>query len=344
MFKTIGIIGARGMVGSELLKLWADYKDLPRPILLSTRPRHTSKLPFKGSSLTVLGFKDALDKRLRFDMLLSLAETDWSKRYLPLFFESAGMILDESAAYRMTSDVPLIIPEINGALLQQHPLRLIASPNCTTVNLAMALAPLAKLYTLRKVIVASYQSISGAGRSAHDDHLVATKKADVTKPLGMAPADARVLTGNLIPMIGTLGRDGFSEEETKVIQETRKILDLPDLAVSATCVRVPVARSHSLAVWVETLEMTDIKAIRESFRAFPGIELKEPYCTPRQAAYHHTLYVGRLRQDPLFDHGLSFWVTGDNLLKGAALNVLQIMLLLGKAAKQDIGGKRILSG
>lgn len=202
-----------------------------------------------------------------------------------------------------------------------------ASPNCTTVVLAMAVAPLAKFSPLVRIIAASYQAASGAGRAGIEALNQENRSLTNGKPKksGVFP---RPLAGNLFPQIGAFGEDGFSEEESKVIQETRKILNRLDLPISATCVRVPVVRGHSLAVWVE-LERSAVNIDLPSYyKEFPGVILSSSYPTPLDMAGKTGVAVGRLKPDPALKHGVSLWACGDNLIKGAAENVVEIAELL----------------
>ncbi|MBI2070713.1 MAG: aspartate-semialdehyde dehydrogenase [Elusimicrobia bacterium] len=319
----LGIIGPRGLVGEELLALLAKKRWATDLTLISTDPKGTGRVRFRNGSLPVRGFSDFLNnKRREFDCLISLAETDWSRGHLKKFFGTSAVIIDESAAFRLNPDVPLIVPEINGNNIKGNPPKLIASPNCTTVVLVMALAPLAK-YGLRRVVAASYQAASGAGRRARDGFLQEAKTMGNgrIKTSGFFP---RPLAGNVIPQIGSFTESGFTEEEDKVIAETRKILGLADLPLSATCVRVPVLRGHSLAVWAELEKPLPQGALTDCYNGFPGVAVSGSYPTPVETAGQLGVAVGRLRRDPVWPNGLSLWCSGDNLLKGAAENVLGI--------------------
>lgn len=323
----IGILGPRGLVGEELLKFLTKKRWSENLTLISTQAKASGKIPFQGRQLALVGFSNILAKQEPFDLLISLAETDWSKQNLKKFFGMGRWIIDESSAFRLSPDVPLIIPEINGSLLNENPPKLMASPNCTTVVLAMAVAPLAKFSPLVRIIAASYQAASGAGRAGIEALNQENRSLTNGKPKksGVFP---RPLAGNLFPQIGAFGEDGFSEEESKVIQETRKILNRLDLPISATCVRVPVVRGHSLAVWVE-LERSAVNIDLPSYyKEFPGVILSSSYPTPLDMAGKTGVAVGRLKPDPALKHGVSLWACGDNLIKGAAENVVEIAELL----------------
>lgn len=333
----LGVIGARGLVGEEFLKLLAPFQAIQKPTFISTKAQGQGRLIFRNRSWRVFGFKEILAKKIPFDLIVSLAETDWALKHLNRFAEQTSCIIDESAAFRNEPNVPLLVPEINGRLLAQKNL-LIASPNCTTVNLVLALAPIHGISRLRRVIMASYQSASGAGREAllHfvDEARRTTwlngRKTQNRAAAGAHPGFGRILAGNVIAQIGAFDAQGWTQEEKKVALETKKILNCPDLTVSAICVRVPVLRAHCLAVWVETEKPVAIETLKKRYRHFPGTQWQKEPPTPLTASGKEPVFVGRLRRDPAFNCGLSFWVCGDNLLKGAALNVFQIMQLVLK--------------
>ncbi len=325
----LGILGPRGLVGEELLKLLETKKWANDVTLISTQTKVKGSVRFKGKTLALHSLDRIIKKKTHFDLVLSLAEPAWAKGNLKKVFSLTKFLVDESSAFRLNPDVPLIIPEINGNSLSGVPPKLIASPNCTTSVLAMAIYPVSRLSPLKRVIVASYQAASGGGRAAKDAFLKETKYFATH---GIPPKKSEVfpqpLVGNVFPYIGELNASGFTEEEDKVIRETRKILGTLDLEISATCVRVPVVRSHSLAIWIETEKSLSLENLRQIYKKSPGIILKEPYPTPQDASGKLQVFVGRLRNDPVFINGISLWASGDNLIKGAALNVLQIAELL----------------
>ena len=324
----IGLVGPRGLVGEEFLKLSKKKRWAKNLSLISTQPKAAQKMLCQGRLLPIAGYADVATRRERFDLLISLAEPDWSKQNLKKFFGLASWIIDESSAFRQSPDVPLIVPEINGDLLGANPPKLIASPNCTTVVLAMAVAPLTKFSPLVRILAASYQAASGAGRVAtqgFQEELRALANGKIKK----SGAFPHPLAGNLFPQIGAFGEDGFSDEETKVIKETRKIFNRLDLPISATCVRVPVFRGHSMAVWVELEKSIYNIDLNSFYKDFAGISLfQNSYPTPLSVTGKTGVAVGRLRPDPCLKNGVSLWASGDNLIKGAAENVLGIAELL----------------
>lgn len=236
------------------------------------------------------------------------------------------LVIDKSSVYRMDPEVPLVIPEINPEGLRNHK-GIIANPNCSTAVTLMALWPLHRRFGLKRYIAATYQSVSGTGAEA-----VRELEDQVRSHVQGSPMEHRVypyqIAFNVIPQVDSFGPDGYTGEETKMMQESRKILGLPNLPVSTTCVRVPVVRAHSIAVNAEFERPVDVDAAREAIRAFPGAELVDDpsdrrYPTPLDFSRVVRCGVGRIRRDAALGNGLAFWVSGDNLWKGAALNAIQ---------------------
>lgn len=237
-------------------------------------------------------------------------------------------MIDNSSCFRMDPDVPLVVPEVNGEDAFNAPRRIIANPNCTTIQMVVALKPINDLSEISSVHVATYQAASGAGASAMDElvkqyaELAEGKKPTVEK-------FAYQLAYNLIPHIDVFQDNGYTKEEMKMFNETRKIMHAPDIRVSAMCVRVPVMRAHSEAIWVETARPVSVDEARAAFAAAEGVVvLDDPaskvYPMPLDVAGKDPVYVGRIRKDLANDRGLSFWVVGDQIKKGAALNAVQI--------------------
>jgi aspartate-semialdehyde dehydrogenase len=230
----------------------------------------------------------------------------------------------------MDPDVPLIVPEVNGQALQGvHKRGIIANPNCSTIQMVVALKPLHDLATIRRVVVATYQSVSGAGKDAMDELFEQTRGVYVNEPAEKYRKKfTKQIAFNVIPHIDVFMDDGYTKEEWKMAAETRKILD-PDIKVSATCVRVPVFIGHAEAISVEFARPISEEAARAALRQAPGVSLidyraDEGYVTPAESAGEDAVYVSRLRRDPTVEHGLTFWCVADNLRKGAALNAVQI--------------------
>jgi len=245
-----------------------------------------------------------------------------SRIVTPLLLACGCVVIDLSSAYRLSPEVPLVIPEINSREIFQHQ-GIIANPNCTTTILLMAIYPIYRAAGLKRLFVASYQSVSGAGSKATRQLNCEYERLFLEDSEKVYPEG---ILFNLIPVIGELDEEGFSEEERKVKLETKKILGLPDLEVRATCVRVPVWYSHGLAVTVETEHPVPLNELKASYAGFPGVRLMEKYVTPQQAWRKNEVFVSRLRQESPTE--FSLWAIGDNLRKGAGWNALQIAELL----------------
>ena len=282
------------------------------------------------------------------DIAFFSAGGDVSRRFAPVARKSGAVVIDNSSVFRMDPDVPLVIPEINGSDVQQHR-GLIANPNCTTAVALMALYPLHRTFHVRRIFAASYQAVSGAGARAIEE-LRRQTEACSRRPAGDDTAShsserfresgdeaatifPHPIAFNVLPHIDVFLEDGYTREERKMENEARKIMHHPDLRASATCVRVPVYRAHSVAVSAEFERPVSVEQAREVLAKAPGLELvDEPrankYPMPLNAAGKDNCQVGRVRRDCAFDNGLAFWVSGDQLLKGAALNAVQIAELL----------------
>ena len=241
-------------------------------------------------------------------------------------------MIDNSSAFRMDDDVPLVVPEVNGADALDAPRRIIANPNCTTIQMVVALAPIDRISKIKRVRVATYQAASGAGASAMDE--LVSQHADIAA--GREPKVEKFvsqLAYNVIPHIDVFQDNDYTKEEMKMLFETRKIMHSPEISVSATCVRVPVLRAHSEAIWVETERPVSVAEAREAFALAEGVVLvddpaSKSYPMPLQAAGTDPVYVGRIRRDISDDCGLTFWTVSDQIRKGAALNAVQIAAYL----------------
>jgi aspartate-semialdehyde dehydrogenase len=328
----IAILGATGAVGAEMVSILAS-SDLPiaEVVPLASARSAGTEVMFRGAPLVVhevgAGHFDAVD------FALFSAGAERSRQWAPVAVRAGATVIDNSSAFRMQADVPLVVPEVNPHALESHP-GLIANPNCSTIQMVVPLRCLRDLYGLRRVIVATYQSVSGAGNRSMQELLVASRAVldGTDEP---RQVHTRGIAFDCIPEIDVFDAQGWTREEIKMREETRKILELPDLAVSATCVRVPVMRCHSEAVWVQTEKPVDLDHLRAAFGAQQGIEVgstPDAYRTARQLAGRDSISVGRLRQDPDDPTAVSFWVVSDNLRKGAALNAVQILQGLCSAA------------
>jgi len=326
----IAIVGASGAVGQEFLRvLEKSSMEIDELRLFGSSRSAGTTYTFRGSSTEAvreLGTDNDAFNGL--DFAFVSAGADVSRKYAELITSGGAVMIDNSSAFRMDTDVPLVVPEVNGDDALDTPRRIIANPNCTTIQLVVALAPIHRLSTIRRVHVATYQAASGAGASGMDE--LARQTADIAAG---RPAEAKKfvaqLACNLIPHIDTFTDNGYTREEMKMYNETKKLMHAPALNVSATCVRVPVMRAHSEAVWVETERPVSVDEARKAFTSARGIVLIDRheasgYPMPLNASGTDPVYVGRIRADLANHNGLSFWCVSDQVRKGAALNAVQI--------------------
>lgn len=331
MAKHVAIMGVTGAVGTELLRL-LDERNFPLASLklLASKRSAGKKILFKGNELTVEELTHDSFKGI--DIVLSAAGGAVSAEYAPSAVKAGAVYIDNSSNFRMDPEVPLIIPEINPQTLAQHK-GIIANPNCTTAIAAVALWPLHKAFGLKKVFVSTYQSASGAGAEGMAELEQELRNWSAGKPIGNK-VFAHPLPFNVIPHIDVFTDNGYTKEEMKVTWETRKIFGLPNLPISCTAVRVPTLRAHSESIVIETERPISADEARKVLAAAPGIKLVDDpankvYPMPINASMKWDVEVGRVRQNIVYgEHGLEFFVSGDQILKGAALNTLQIAELL----------------
>ena len=325
------IAGATGAVGNELLNLLA-ARDFPLASLrLLASPRSAGKtLSFRGEDLPV---EVLSNETLRgADIAFFSAGGSRSKEFAPVAAEMGSVVIDNSSAFRMTNGVPLVIPEVNGGDALTHR-GIIANPNCSTIILLMVLAPLHRLSPLRRVVVSTYQAASGAGAQAIIE-LESQSRAVLENGPIVKNVFPHQIAFNLFSHNTPIGANGYNEEEMKMVNETRKILHEPDFALSATCVRVPVSRAHSESVNIEfAASRPPLADIREALRNFPGVRVIDDrennvFPMPIDASHQNEVFVGRLRDDISCPKALDLFVSGDQILKGAALNAVQIAELL----------------
>ena len=322
---TVGIVGATGAVGQELLRLLAQRKFPVGTLRLFASARSAGKtVEFAGKKITIEEARPGVFGDI--DVAFFAAGGPVTRALAPDAVKAGCLVIDKSSALRMDPNVPLVIPEINPEALRTHQ-GIIANPNCSTAVTLMGLWPLHQTFGLKRYFCSTYQSVSGTGAEA-----VRELESQVQAHVAGQPITPKVyryqIAFNVIPQVDTFGPDGYTGEETKMMLESRKIMGLPQLRVSATCVRVPVVRAHSIAVQAEFERPVSVATARAAIAAFPGAQLvDEPaegkYPTPLDFAEKVKCGVGRIRIDTALDNGLSFWVTGDNLWKGAALNALQ---------------------
>ncbi|GBD92655.1 aspartate-semialdehyde dehydrogenase [bacterium BMS3Abin05] len=319
----IGIVGASGLVGRTLLKVIEERQFPNRELRLFASEQSEGKsLEFGGKSFTLQ--KLSLQAFEGLDIVFFVSTNQVSLDWAPAAVAKGALIIDNSKAYRMNPDVPLVVPEINGDQIFPHP-GIIANPNCSTVQTVMALFPLAKRYGLKRVVVTTFQSVSGSGKQAVEQ-LRAERKGELNTGSNVYP---HPIFNNCLPHIGNFLENGCTDEEIKMVNESRKILDLPDLPITATTVRVPVEYSHSVSLNVELEANFNIEDVRNLYRHTAGIILKDApaqniYPLPRDAMGRDDVFIGRLRRDESVPFGLNMWVVADNLRKGAATNALQI--------------------
>jgi len=322
----VAVVGATGLVGSEMLKILAQRKFPVGKVRVFASERSVGKqVAFNGDSLRLERIDDASFKDVQIAMFA--AGADISLMYGPIAAESGALVIDKSSAWRMKANVPLVVPEVNPNDIRDNE-GIIASPNCTTIPLTMVLEPLRQKVGVERVIVSTYQAASGAGRALSDE-LDDQTEAIVNKKKPEVNATSHQLAYNVIPGGWKPQQYGYNEEEMKLVNETRKILHDLDLKIAATCVRVPVQIGHSESVIIETkeaIEPEDVRALLERARGVvveddPGNRI---YPTPLHVAGRDEVYVGRIRKDMSSDRGIALWIVSDNLRKGAALNAVQI--------------------
>ena len=314
------------MVGHELLRVLAQ-RDFPseRITALASERSKGLTVQYNGGSITVEPINEKAFKGV--DVALFVASGDIALMYGPLAAESGALVIDNSSAWRMKANVPLVVPEVNGDDIRDNE-GIIANPNCCAIPLAMILNPLRNAAGLERVLVSTYQSASGAGRALVDELEEQTKAiAGGVEP--QVSAYPYQLAYNVVPGGWRAEADGYNEEEVKIVNETRKILHMPELRIIATCVRVPVPVGHGESVFLETTEKITADEARTLFATAPGVIVEDDphaklYPTPHQVAGKDEVYVGRIRNDPSVANGLALWIVSDNLRKGAALNAVQI--------------------
>ena len=325
----VAIVGATGAVGQEFLAVLAQRQFPVRSLRLLASARSAgSRLRWQDTDLPV----EALDRNAfrGIDLALFSAGASVSREAAPWAVAAGALVVDNSSAFRMAPEVPLVVPEVNAQAAAAHA-GIIANPNCSTILLCVALAPLHQAFGLRQVVVATYQAASGAGARAMDELVTGTRAAldGRTLPPRHLP---QALAFNLFPQVDVFQDNGYTREEDKMLHETRKILALPDLPVEATCVRVPVLRCHSESVTVGLARPATPEAAAAVLAQAPGVEVVDqrlapggaPYPMPVTSTGRDAVAVGRLRASRVFTPGLSFWLVGDQLRKGAALNAVQI--------------------
>jgi len=333
----VAIVGASGAVGQEFLRVLSERNFPLSELILFGSSRSAGNIyEYKGKKITVKELKHGDDFK-GIDIVFTSAGAGTSKEFAEDITKFGAVMIDNSSAFRMDDDIPLVVPEVNAADAKNRPRGIIANPNCTTIQMVVALKPIEELSHIKRVHVSTYQAASGAGAAAMDEliaqHKQITKGEEVT-----VEKFAYQLAYNLIPQVDVFTDNGYTKEEMKMFHETRKIMH-SDIAVSATCVRVPALRAHSESVWVETERPISVEEVRAAFEKADGVEVidnpsEKKYPMPLFLSGKDPVHVGRIRKDLANENGLTFWCVSDQIKKGAALNAVQIAEYL--IAEKDI--------
>lgn len=326
----VAIVGASGAVGQEFMKVLAERRfPIDRLSLFGSKRSAGRKYIFNGKEITVGELtRESAPEFADVDIVFASAGAGTSREYAGVITSGGALMIDNSSAFRMDDDVPLVVPEVNGDDAFTTPRNIIANPNCTTIQMVVALKPIDDISKIRRVRVATYQAASGAGAAAMDElvgqhtDIAAGREVKVEKFVHQ-------LAFNVIPHVDVFTDNGYTKEEMKMFNETRKIMHSPDIRVSATCVRVPVLRAHSEATWIETEQPVGVERAIEAWSKAEGVVVVDRreangYPMPLDIAGKDEVYVGRVREDLADPCGLSFWTVSDQIKKGAALNAVQI--------------------
>jgi aspartate-semialdehyde dehydrogenase len=323
----VAIVGASGAVGQEFLRVLAERNfPITELVLFGSSRSAGSVYEFGGKQLTVKELKHGDDFK-GFDIVFTSAGASISKEYAQDITKFGAVMIDNSSAFRMDTDIPLVVPEVNAEDALDRPRGIIANPNCTTIQMVVALKAIENLSHIKRVHVSTYQAASGAGAAAMDE-LDLQYRQVLNGETPTVDKFAYQLAYNLIPQIDVFTENGYTKEEMKMYYETRKIMH-SDVEVSAMCVRVPALRAHSESVWVETEAPVSVEQAREAFEKAPGVVMidnpaKKEYPMPLFLSGKDPVHVGRLRKDLANPNGLTFWCVSDQIKKGAALNAVQI--------------------
>lgn len=331
----VAILGATGAVGCEMLKVLEEYGIPVKKLLpLASARSAGGTVSFRGEEITI---EEATDESFEgMDFVLGAVKNGMSRRFAPAIVKSGAVYIDNSSAFRLDPEVPLVVPEINGEDAFQNK-GIIANPNCSSIITLMAVAGIAKLSPIRSMIACTYQAVSGAGQNGLKELENQMKALAEGKEAEYSTFPTQIAL-NVIPHIGDELENLYTDEEMKMQNEGRRILHLPELKVNCTCVRVPVMRSHSISVTLRTERKVSVEEAKEAVRAYPGCKLIEDYegrnyPTPLDTSNQDLVWVGRIREDLTDENGLTLWCCGDQIRKGAASNAVQILRLLAGAEK-----------
>lgn len=324
----VAVVGATGLVGREMLTVLEERNVLIDEVFpVASEKSIGTTVPFKGNAVKVIGMKQAIS--LKPDFALFSAGGNTSLEWAPKFAEVGTVVIDNSSAWRMDKNTPLVVPEVNMAAAD-GPSKIIANPNCSTIQLVVALAPLHKAFGLKRVVISTYQSVSGTGKAAMQQ-----LEEEEAGKVATNPSYGYPIHRNCIPHCDVFLDNGYTKEEMKLVHESRKILGIPDLRVTATAVRVPVVGGHSESVNVEFENAASVAEIKEILSSSDGITVQDnpnssSYPMPLNAHRKDGVFVGRIRKDESAENTFNLWVVADNLRKGAATNAVQILEALQK--------------
>ncbi len=323
----VGVLGATGAVGAEMIKILAEREFPIEELVPMASERSAGKqMDFNGGKVTV---KEAGKEAFKgLDIILGAAENDIAEAFADDIVNAGAIFIDNSSAFRLNDNVPLVIPEINKEDIKKH-CGVIANPNCTTIVSLMAVKPISDISPVETMVVSSYQATSGAGVNGPIELMAEAKAISEGTEIPAPKVFQYQIAYNVIPQIGGFNDNGYSTEEMKLMNEGRKIMHLPSLKVSCTCVRVPVVRSHSVSIQLVTKKKVTPQEARKAIAAFPGDVLKDDlpnsvYPMPLDTSDQDLIFVGRIRQDLTNQRGLMLWCCGDQIRKGAATNAVQI--------------------
>jgi aspartate-semialdehyde dehydrogenase len=322
----VAVVGATGAVGNCMLQILAERKFPIKSLKLLASERSIGKsVSFQGKNYTVELLKENSFKGI--DIALFSAGADRSKVFAPLAAAAGAVVVDNTSFFRMDPGVPLVVPEVNKDQIQKHN-GIIANPNCSTIGMVVALNPIHKAAKIKRIVVTTFQSVSGAGQSAIAELQEQTRAWAKNEPIKVKKFQHQIVF-NVIPHIDSFLENGYTKEEMKMVNETKKIMGDPFIKVTATCVRVPVFFAHSESVNIETERKLKVQDVRDLLQKAAGIELLDDtansgYPMPLQVGGKDNTFVGRIREDESVKNGLNLWVVSDNLRKGAALNAIQI--------------------
>jgi len=328
----VAVVGATGMVGRMFLKVLEERRlPVANYYLFASVRSAGSEIVFMGKKHTVIELNEKNIKATRLDYALLSAGGSTSREFAPIFAAQGVIVIDNSSCWRMDEDVPLIVPEVNPKAVDGMKKGIIANPNCSTIQAVVALAPLHKRFKIKRIIYSTYQAVSGAGQQGYEDLAEGVKGNPPKKFL-------HPIFGNLIPHIDLFLPSGYTKEEQKMIDETKKIFSAPEMKITATTVRVPVFHAHSESINLEFKRQCDMASLRETLSKGKGLIVcddvsKNIYPMPKDAEDKDEVFVGRIRVDDSVKSGANIWVVADNIRKGAATNAVQILQLLIKRNK-----------